>query len=217
VNSNAFADMDGDCKADLIVSTLDQNGLPVVEIYINSPADSTLNFIQPTMSLPSQPGMGQLTIADYGKNSPHQMLFYSILANQFPIDGDGTNDLLFPVYNTNTIHIVYNIQMPLCSSSLFNENEDGSCRDPTSSAGLCVADPQFNISSLTATTNQQHHVIVPLNTVNAQLAPQTATVPLTVRYGDYNFDGYPDLLVPVINNGGAYIIQLWENIPCTGL
>ena len=69
VNSNAFADMDGDCKADLIVSTLDQNGLPVVQIYINSPAGSTLNFIQPTMTLPSQSGMGQLTIADYGNIS----------------------------------------------------------------------------------------------------------------------------------------------------
>eukprot|EP01102_Stenamoeba_stenopodia_P008785 TRINITY_DN2564_c0_g1_i4.p1 TRINITY_DN2564_c0_g1~~TRINITY_DN2564_c0_g1_i4.p1 ORF type:complete len:629 (-),score=105.35 TRINITY_DN2564_c0_g1_i4:1706-3592(-) len=195
VNSNAFADMDGDCKADLIISTLDQNGLPVVQIYINSPADPTLNFITPTMTLPSQAGMGQLTIADF--------------------DGDGTNDLLFPVYSTNTIHVVYNIQMPLCSSSLFNENNNGACRDPTSSAGLCVADPQFSISSLTATTNQQNHVVIPLSGVNAHLAPQTATVPLTVRYGDYNFDGYPDLLVPVVTSGGAYMVQLWENIPCT--
>jgi len=66
VNSNAFADIDGDCLADLLVVTPDVNGTPTVEIYINDKTSTPLTFTEPFLSLPSLTGMGQLTLADFG-------------------------------------------------------------------------------------------------------------------------------------------------------
>jgi integrin alpha FG-GAP repeat containing protein 1 len=198
-------------------------------VYINDKTATPLTFTQPDLTLESQPGMGQLTIADF--------------------DGDGTLDLLFPVCSTSsskpktrgskdgsgaacsssTIHVVYNIQMPLCqgmfgssnpvSLATMSESESASgseskpCRQQDA---MCTADPDYYISSLSATSNQAHHVVVDLSSGSAGL--QFGTVvsnPLTLRYGDYNFDGYPDLLIPVVTTNGDRVVQLWENVACT--
>jgi hypothetical protein len=33
--------------------------------------------------------------------------------------------------------------------------------------------------------------------------------------GDYNLDGYPDILVPLVDQNGQTTIELWENVGCT--
>jgi hypothetical protein len=35
-----------------------------------------------------------------------------------------------------------------------------------------------------------------------------------VRVGDYNIDGYPDLLLPIRLNNGSSVLSLWQNIGC---
>jgi integrin alpha FG-GAP repeat containing protein 1 len=37
---------------------------------------------------------------------------------------------------------------------------------------------------------------------------------ITLRIGDYNLDGFPDILVPLINLDGSPTIELWKNIDC---
>lgn len=39
---------------------------------------------------------------------------------------------------------------------------------------------------------------------------------ITLRGGDYNMDGYPDLLATLVNANGEYQTVLLENVPCTG-
>ena len=39
---------------------------------------------------------------------------------------------------------------------------------------------------------------------------------ITLRGGDYNMDGYPDLIATLVNANGDYQTVLLENVPCTG-
>lgn len=39
---------------------------------------------------------------------------------------------------------------------------------------------------------------------------------ITLRGGDYNMDGYPDLVATLVNADGQYKTVLLENVPCTG-
>jgi hypothetical protein len=33
--------------------------------------------------------------------------------------------------------------------------------------------------------------------------------------GDYNLDGYPDILIPFMDIYGNTVVELWQNVPCT--
>jgi integrin alpha FG-GAP repeat containing protein 1 len=133
------------------------------------------------------------------------------------------------------IHISYNSQMPLCTPK---SKEGDRCRP---AANLCTADPDFAFdlskkssvsdvdvvgTRLLAETKDHHGLqtttVLPLD----QLIPdirspslvmldttQTPALPLPLRIGDYNMDGYPDLLA-VIAHGGGTQAKLLESLPC---
>lgn len=130
----------------------------------------------------------------------------------FPVCTPGKPSNGNPTCSDSTIHVVYNIQMPICGG-LFGTTPSSDSEVCRVQSDLCTPDPSFSISSLNATTNQPHHVVTDLGS-SGQFAP-VGSLPLSIRYGDYNFDGYPDLFVPVVNSNGDYVMQLWQNIPCT--
>lgn len=113
------------------------------------------------------------------------------------IDGDGSIDILFPVCvgTVCSVHIVYNQQMGLCSKS--QENLNASCRK---AQNLCVADPDFKFDF--SKPNTKDYVIYD---VDAHLEDKEfirtidgnfrGKLPIPIHTGDYNMDGYPDLLV----------------------
>ncbi|CAG8632582.1 12385_t:CDS:10, partial [Ambispora leptoticha] len=108
------------------------------------------------------------------------------------MDGDGTIDMVFPVCTNNQcqIHVTYNKQIPLCS-----KETSKNCRQ---SANLCVADDNFQFDL------KADACLFILD------SGFKGTLPVPIRIGDYNLDGYPDLLV--ISDSGH--VSLLQSIPC---
>ncbi|KAF9540003.1 hypothetical protein EC957_004705 [Mortierella hygrophila] len=174
-HSSAFVDLNGDCLADLFLTCYDAGTQQYsYVVYVNN-KDAGFSFGVSGL-LPE--GAGQVTFAD--------------------IDGDGAVDMVVPgcdTHNQCSIYVYYNQQIPLCTSK-----DQKDCRQVTN---LCVVDPGFSFSV------DPDHNTVPGGLVRFPLAnvfPEgqrlllidpgfKGKLPVSVHVGDYNLDGYPDLLV----------------------
>ncbi|KAL7335883.1 hypothetical protein PS15p_201296 [Mucor circinelloides] len=188
-HSNAFVDLDGDCLADLVFVCSKSSGSKSIQIWSNRRDKGFA--LSHEADLPS--GAGPLSFAD--------------------IDGDGSIDIVFPVCQNKvcSIHVVYNQQMGLCSKS---QEASTTCR---SAQYLCVADPNFTFDF--TKPNTQHYVVfdidVYLDDNEFILMEDThfrGQLPVPVHTGDYNLDGYPDLLVTTNQR-----VLLLESILCDTL
>ncbi|KAI8140634.1 hypothetical protein BJV82DRAFT_621881 [Fennellomyces sp. T-0311] len=171
-HSNAVVDLNGDCLADLVF-VCQHSGHQSLQIWTNQ-RDEGFEMAR-ELTLPN--GAGPVSFAD--------------------IDGDGSVDIVFPVtYGAKQqIHVVYNQQMDLCSKSGDNDNPD--CRKPQE---LCRADPNFQFDM--ATPDSKGYVIFDLDGhldpdeyIRTQDEDFRGKWPTAVHPGDFNLDGYPDLLV----------------------
>ncbi|KAI8089476.1 uncharacterized protein BX664DRAFT_333099 [Halteromyces radiatus] len=188
-HSNAFVDLDGDCLAD-VVMVCDTNGRQSMQIWSNQRENGFK--LRQTLDLPSN--IGPLAFAD--------------------MDGDGSTDIVFTVCSDNAhcaIHTVYNQQMGLCSK-LDDPNSVGQCRSPRQ---LCVADPDFQFDI--TTPNSENYTIFSLapyldqgETVLTLDRNFPGTMPVPLHPGDYNLDGYPDLLVTTTKK-----VILLQSVWCT--
>jgi len=187
--ANAFVDLNGDCLSDLYLTSLSPNGETIVEIWLHQKA--SLQFDK-TFVLPF--GAGQPTFADF--------------------DADGTIDLLLPICNPepscseeNAIYVIFNHQKHLCKG-LWDDN----CRH---SSELCTPDMHYLSSlSLNSTPPQPAVVVIPKHMFGGSHFFTYGDLPLTLRTGDYNLDGYPDLLIPLLDGDGRIFIQVWQNVKC---
>ncbi|CAO3580274.1 unnamed protein product [Absidia cylindrospora] len=191
-HSNAFLDLNGDCLADVVMICDEMNGKQSVQIWTNQ-REKGFSLAQ-TFDLPT--GAGPLAFAD--------------------MDGDGSTDIIFSVcdHGQCSIHTVYNQQMGLCSK-LEQNLDDGSshCRKPQH---LCVADPEFHFDF--SNPNSENYVIFNLNqylddddeTVLTLDRNYPGTMPVPLHPGDYNLDGYPDLLVTTTKK-----VMLLQSVWCT--
>lgn len=155
-----------------MVFVCSKNGEQSLQIWINK-RDQGFELAQ-TADLPA--GAGPISFAD--------------------IDGDGAIDIIFPVCAKNvcSIHVVYNQQMGLCHKS--NDNS-ATCRNPQN---LCVADPNFKFDF--TKPNTQNYTVFDIDRfldVNEYILTSDTNfrgnLPVPIHAGDYNLDGYPDLLV----------------------
>ncbi|CAG8512992.1 15985_t:CDS:10 [Funneliformis mosseae] len=187
-HSNAFIDLNGDCRSDLFLTCQDTSGKISYQIWT-----STINgyVFSKFGDLPQ--GVGQISFAD--------------------MDGDGTLDMVFPVCNNGCkIHVAYNNQIPLCE----NKNSKN-CRKVSE---LCIADDNFSFDMTTDASNSNYVVLdlqdeLPTGEDIVLLDPDfNGILPVSLRIGDYNLDGYPDLLV-VTSNGKESHVTLLESILCT--
>ncbi|GAA98182.1 uncharacterized protein L969DRAFT_93210 [Mixia osmundae IAM 14324] len=181
-HSNALIDLNGDCLADLFLTCVNPRDATQLsyKIFTNE-KEGGFRFAQGG-NLPR--GTGQIIFAD--------------------MDRDGTIDMIFPTCTSSGdncyINIAYNKQVPLCQPRQPSMNSDGSlqCR---SSGALCVADPGFSFDLTPLETNDAF-TRIPLKALIPD-APYlmlfdesiAGTVPLALQPGDYNKDGYPDLLL----------------------
>eukprot|EP01094_Clydonella_sp_ATCC50884_P000453 TRINITY_DN1035_c0_g1_i1.p1 TRINITY_DN1035_c0_g1~~TRINITY_DN1035_c0_g1_i1.p1 ORF type:complete len:675 (-),score=195.64 TRINITY_DN1035_c0_g1_i1:406-2430(-) len=194
-HSNAVVDINGDCLADLLIVSMDPDTkVKSLEIWLNQKK----NGYELDQVFELVPGAGQITYADY--------------------NADGALDISFPVCypsktcaTENSVHIIYNEQMEVCSG-LWSTN----CRSPSN---LCD-NTEYTLPDMDNSTPSKDVVIVD-GFSQGDSAEQTGVlwaddslVPLTVRTGDYNIDGYEDLLVPLHTDAGAHVVQLWKNVPC---
>ncbi|KAG6328098.1 hypothetical protein ID866_10991 [Astraeus odoratus] len=169
-------------------------------------------------------------------SSPQSPLFElkvqypNLLNGPFRLDRDGSMDMVFTTCSHVSsssgvgagciLNIAYNQQLPVCpSTTTTNVNKQGEriCRSPVD---LCVADPNFHYD-LTATPDNDAFVRIPLRsllqTSSSSILVLDTTfsppIPLPLRLGDTNVDGFPDLLV-ISATSDAYTPKLLESRPC---
>lgn len=125
-----------------------------------------------------------------------------------------------PSLDDCTLSIAYNNQMPLCESTM---PADARCRDLES---LCVADPDFSFDLSPSSSNPSFTQIpisslLPSHTLVTSSTAFRGSCPTPPQIGDFNIDGYPDLLVLTSSKSGrdkqAVILQSrpCEKVSCT--
>ncbi|KAI0781429.1 hypothetical protein BD413DRAFT_463176 [Trametes elegans] len=214
-HSNAAVDLNGDCLADLFLVCDDRSsGSKFFQIWINNKDDG-------------------FTIAQQGRLPPGtQAISFA------DIDRDGTLDLLFAtcasvsastgIGSTCSINIAYNKQLPLCTSSTGASLQNGKrvCRPPDD---LCTADPNFQFD-LSDRVDNDLFVRIPLADIfppspGSPTSPsllvmdttQSPPVPVPIKFGDVNQDGFPDLLAVVVTGTGSHKARtphLVLSVPC---
>ena len=130
-------------------------------------------------------GAGQITFAD--------------------MNSDGTMDFVLPVCpspNNCQIQISYNRQIPVCTSGMTT-----SCRDPHN---LCIADPFFSFDHGSASLAR----LIPGQTLLLTDETFIGLLPIPIRVGDYNNDGFPDLLLITqsISDNSKTFVQILESV-----
>ena len=133
------------------------------------------------------------------------------------IDADGNLDVIVPVCDpfpscssTNGILIAFNQQMGVCSA--FGSSSSVSCRPHSD---LCRGDLRFSFPGVhsyrPADTDVKILVDFPAN--DRVVNPLSSFVtPFTVRVGDLNLDGFPDLLVT-----GTATTRILLNMECSAV
>ncbi|KAL0488208.1 hypothetical protein AKO1_015330 [Acrasis kona] len=180
--STMYADVNGDCRPDLIIMSCSDPSCiePKLEIWINQ--DKTGYELQTVLTLDK--GSGRPTMSD--------------------MNMDGTLDLIIPVcYPANTcsqvnqIVIYYNIQPERSTGELCSASEYTFVDDKKSTFSL-------GTSYLPNYQNDKD---------------PTVTLPNTIRVGDYDLDGYPDLILTVVDlsspNSPNARVELVRNIACS--
>ncbi|GAA5877748.1 hypothetical protein JCM1840_003347 [Sporobolomyces johnsonii] len=191
---NAFIDLDGDCLADLFLMCQnnkdDEHDLSF-QIWLNDKESGKFRFAREG-SLPR--GTKSVGFAD--------------------MDRDGTIDMVLTSCTSTddcTLSIAYNDQIPLCDSS---PTSTGPCRDPEA---LCVADKNFSFNL--STDNNPSFTRIPLSALFPSQTLVTSSTsfrgafPTAPQIGDYNIDGYPDLLL-LTQKGSSKTVNLLESRPC---
>ncbi|TBU24831.1 integrin alpha N-terminal domain-containing protein [Dichomitus squalens] len=214
-HSNAAVDLNGDCLADLFLVCQDSSSnAKFFQIWIN---DKDNGFVKAQQgSLPS--GTQTISFAD--------------------IDRDGTLDMLFStcssvssstgIGSTCSINIAYNKQLPLCTQSSGPSVVNGKrvCRPPTD---LCTADPNFSFD-LRENSDNDAFVRIPLSdmfppTKDSPTSPgllvmdmtQDPPIPVPIKLGDVNQDGFPDLVVILATGSGSHrprTPNMVMSVPC---
>ncbi|KLO15303.1 hypothetical protein SCHPADRAFT_914476 [Schizopora paradoxa] len=190
-HSNAVVDFDGDCLADVFLMCDDEStGNKYFQIWRNDKSGD-FTFVQ-LGRFPS--GVQSVSFAD--------------------MDRDGTLDIVFTACSSVSsstgigsgcsVNIAYNQQLPLCTSTATSglKGSNKLCRQPED---LCTADPNFKFD-LTDSPNNDAFVSIPIS----NLFPSTSggesdllvldttanpAIPLPVKLGDANLDGFPDMLL----------------------
>jgi hypothetical protein len=124
------------------------------------------------------------------------------------------------------ISILYNRQISLCDSSSSSASA-AACRDPEA---LCTADPDFSFT----TPADEETTIIRVEDLAGHRTKQQGrrrrlvtqsqagfkgSFPLLATVGDFNIDGYPDLLIVTADehNPKDKRAQILESVPCSGV
>ncbi|KAF5386695.1 hypothetical protein D9615_001974 [Tricholomella constricta] len=203
-HSNAVVDLNGDCLADVFIVCDDGRGGKSFQIWVNNKADGFSLAQEGT--LPS--GFQTVSFAD--------------------MDRDGTIDMVFTTCSSVSastglgsdcfINIAYNQQLKLCSSSTESGITKGvrTCRPHND---LCTVDPNFKFN-LTDAPDNELFVRFPLSALYPESpsllaldTTYTPPIPLAIKLGDANLDGFPDLLL-ITASGKDRSPSLVYSVPC---
>ncbi|KAL1702182.1 hypothetical protein EV121DRAFT_262329 [Schizophyllum commune] len=196
-HSNAVIDLNGDCLADLFLVCDKPHGYKSYQIWINN-KDAGFSLADEGW-LPS--GVQSISFAD--------------------VDRDGTIDMIFPTCEKVTdngfgsncyINIAYNQQLPLCASSSPSAKQRN-CRTPDE---LCTADPNFKFDLTAESKTFVRFPFTDLFSTRALVvkdATYDPAVPLSLKMGDFNLDGFPDMLL-IAAESMTLTPFLIQSVPC---
>lgn len=202
-HSNSFIDFNGDCTPDLFLtceSEKDKN-LKSFQIWTNT---NTENEFKLKMSQELPKGAKAISFGD--------------------INGKGSADMAFTTCDDKegcTIHIVYNQQQELCKTT-----QSTNCRWASQ---LCEPDDNFkfdfnengagyvkiSVKSMIEKGDQKklegfHWVL------DEDVNFKGYHLPIPLRLGDFNLDGYPDILLTLTNQKqDRFYHMILSNIPCS--
>ncbi|KAM0754773.1 hypothetical protein T439DRAFT_309573 [Meredithblackwellia eburnea MCA 4105] len=189
-HSNGYIDLDGDCLADIFLMCKGKEADEVTyQIWVN---DKLKGFkLARTGDLPR--GTKSVGFAD--------------------MDRDGTIDLVLTTCLDDgecSLSIAYNSQVPLCTP-----RSTETCRDPEA---LCVADSKFAFNFSTDPENADFTTIpiatlIPGSSLITESTSFRGVLPTPPAIGDYNIDGYPDILLLTSQNGDR-VASLLDSRPC---
>ncbi|WVQ99391.1 hypothetical protein IAU59_006524 [Kwoniella sp. CBS 9459] len=223
-HSSAFIDIDGDCLPDLVLHCAEPKTTHhSIQIWLNRGQNGYV--LSRSYDLPA--GSGPLSFADMNR--------------------DGSIDIVFPTCESHSkssglgkqcsINIAYNKQIPVCSTEGSQVTEEGKLRC-RGWGELCLADDSFEFSfdeSDPDFTSTPLTTLFPSDPEVADVSlllhvPHKVHIPLPLRAGDFNVDGFPDLLLVVHNStavppsGGVFgseprpgnQVKVLVNTPCGG-
>lgn len=205
-HSNAVIDLNGDCLADVFLVCDEGSGKRSFQIWVNN-KDSGFTLAQ-YEPLPS--GVQAISFADVDRDGSVDMVF-TTCSHVSSSSGVGSGCML---------NIAYNKQLPVCSSttsSSVNKQGERICRSPVD---LCIADPEFHYNLSTSRENDafvQLSIDTLLNSPSSSILVTDTTfspsIPLPVRLGDTDLDGFPDLLFVAATSDG-HTPKLLVSEPC---
>ncbi|GAA6063243.1 hypothetical protein JCM10212_000345 [Sporobolomyces blumeae] len=231
-HSNAFVDLTGDCLADLFLVCV-REGTQVGDDGLGEDM-----FYQVWAGTKGAEGTGR---GSYKWMRQGDLPRGTKSVGFADMDRDGTIDLVITSCPSNkskggdcTISIAYNEQMPLCSEAVgaFNPGPGGAgggggsegggerCRDPEN---LCVGDDEFRFDSREdvenpSLTQTRISTLLSGHTLSTRSTSFQGALPTPPQIGDYNIDGYPDLLIvstPPRSHTSTKLASLLQSVPCT--
>ncbi|KAL1405541.1 hypothetical protein Q8F55_009179 [Vanrija albida] len=205
LHSSAYVDIDGDCRPDLVLHCKKARpGEMRLQTWLNN-GDAGYHIHQ-EYDLP--PGAQALTFADINRDGAIDLVFPTC-AKTFPSRGTGSDC---------AIHIAYNVQAGLCSTeaSQFERNGDLKCRgwgdlcrrDKLATFSLRKVDEwhtSFNVADLFPDDTGVELMVA---------APGNRNIQIPIRAGDFDVDGFPDLLITVRNGTSHRKVKVLKNVPC---
>ncbi|CAK9786351.1 hypothetical protein CC85DRAFT_284969 [Cutaneotrichosporon oleaginosum] len=200
-HSSAFVDMDGDCAPDVVLhcggARANHRSL---QIWLNRGEQGYIL----SNSWPLPVGSRSITYADMNRNGAMDLIF-STCSKAKITTGLGDNC---------KIHVAYNKQARLCDtkSSQFAAGGRLICRGYEE---LCSADPHFDFQFW---ENSPDFPTVSIEKLFPGFklmitVPGQSDIPLPLRPGDFDVDGFPDLLI-TISDGKKSLVKVLHNVPC---
>ncbi|CEM38020.1 unnamed protein product [Vitrella brassicaformis CCMP3155] len=208
-HSSAFVDIDGDCEADIVfdVQSPNHGGQRELEIWLHEKTDKKNQDAiyrrhrqkEPTL-LPE--GAGQLMFADFNADGTIDIAFPSCTRDKFSCD-----DCCVP--SNNVIYMTANRQQQMCPSMWIKKSRD--CRPQ---GALCQKDLGFAVSSFAADSRDFTVSALVSDTDDPKLTfTGDFRTPVTLRVGDFDLDGYPDLIGTVQAADQPAKIRFFKNYP----
>ncbi|KAH6919108.1 hypothetical protein BKA70DRAFT_1249281 [Coprinopsis sp. MPI-PUGE-AT-0042] len=202
-HSNAVVDLNGDCMADVLLVCDEGGGKRSYQIWVND-KDKGFSLSQKG-DLPT--GTQSISFADINRDGTIDMIFPT--CSQVSSDGLGVDCY---------INIAFNKQLELCRLATDSGLRNGVrvCRPPDD---LCTADPNFKFD-LTDSSSNSWFVRFPVSSIipkDKSLmvidTSYTSHLPLSLKLGDANLDGFPDILL-ISGSGKERTPHLVRSVPC---